>query len=94
MNGKIIPFPGCEDLLANPKPKPEKIYYGNPRSRKYHAPGCRYFKNKEDAVRFKSREEARKAMFLPCGLCYPPRKEFERELKAFKKLQEDGQDLV
>ncbi len=85
MNAKIIPFPGCEDVLAKSKPKQKEVYYGNPRSRKYHAPGCRYFKNMKDAVIFKSKEEARAARFLPCGLCYPSRGQFKQEMEAFKK---------
>jgi len=28
MTGKIIPFPGCEELIVNYKPKLGKIYYG------------------------------------------------------------------
>ena len=46
-------------------------YHGNVKSHKFHRPSCKHFNCKSCTRIFKSREEAVKAGFTPCGLCKP-----------------------
>ena len=44
-------------------------YHGNIKSRKFHSPNCRYYNCKSCTIIFKSKKEAERAGYSPCGLC-------------------------
>lgn len=46
-------------------------YVGNTSSRKFHKAACRHASCKNCTARFKSREEAIEARFVPAGCCNP-----------------------
>lgn len=46
-------------------------YHGNVNSHIFHRPGCRFYDCKNCIATFKSREEAIRAGFKPCGVCSP-----------------------
>jgi hypothetical protein len=46
-------------------------YHENVNSRKFHAPGCRYYDCSNCKAVFNSREAAIKAGFVPCKVCRP-----------------------
>jgi endonuclease YncB( thermonuclease family) len=47
----------------------EKVYHGNTSSMVFHQPSCKYYNCKNCNAVFKTREEATKAGYRPCGLC-------------------------
>jgi hypothetical protein len=49
----------------------EVVYHGNRQSHIFHQPSCRYYSCANCTVVFKSREEAVKAGYRPCGVCKP-----------------------
>lgn len=46
-------------------------YLGNPKSMKFHNPGCRTIKHPERFVSLSSRDEAIASGYKPCGVCNP-----------------------
>lgn len=46
-------------------------YLGNPKSMKFHNPGCRTIKHPERFVSLSSRDEAIADGYTPCGVCKP-----------------------
>lgn len=46
-------------------------YLGNPKSMKFHRPGCRTIKHPERFVSLSSRDEAVASGYKPCGVCNP-----------------------
>lgn len=47
------------------------VYHGNVKSKKFHAPGCRYYNCKNCRAVFKSRRAAIAAGYVPCKVCRP-----------------------
>lgn len=48
-----------------------EVYHGNMKSHVFHRPGCRHYDCKNCTAVFKTREEAIKAGYRPCGICRP-----------------------
>ncbi len=48
---------------------------GNPDSKVYHKPDCRFYKAKSSTKEFKSEAEAVKSGYKPCKKCAAPKKE-------------------
>ncbi len=46
-------------------------YHGNLKSKKFHAPNCRYYYCKNCRKVFKSRSAAIQAGYVPCKVCRP-----------------------
>lgn len=44
-------------------------YSANVKTMKYHAPGCKFYNCKTCTKFFKSPEAAKKAGYVPCGVC-------------------------
>ena len=55
------------------KAQVEDYYVGSRKSDKYHRPGCKWAKKIKpgNLVKFKSKEEARNAGYVPCKVCKP-----------------------
>jgi hypothetical protein len=51
--------------------KAAKPYHGNVKTKKFHHPGCRYYSCRNCLAKFKTREEAIKAGYIPCKVCKP-----------------------
>jgi len=49
----------------------EELYIGNINSQKFHRPDCKNLPAEDNRVYFKSRDEALKQGFTPCGNCEP-----------------------
>ncbi len=62
-----------EPLAKKPakEKSPATIYRGNPGSRVFHLPACKYYNAASCVEAFATREEAVGAEFRPCGLCAP-----------------------
>ena len=84
-------------------------FWGSKTSNKYHYPTCKWTKqiSPSNLVKFKSPEEARKAGYIPCPVCKPPKpiEHFDNEASIlFRKDMTDqtqvfadfysGNDLV
>ena len=84
-------------------------FWGSKTSNKYHYPTCKWTKqiSPSNLVKFKSPEEARKAGYIPCPVCKPPKpiEHFDNEASIlFRKDMSDqtqvfanfysGNDLV
>ena len=52
-------------------PAQATIYHGNLKSRKFHAPDCRYYHCKNCRAVFKGRTSAIQAGYIPCKVCRP-----------------------
>jgi len=61
---------GGNDSQPKAEPSPT-VYHGNIKSQKFHRPSCRNFDCEHCTAIFKSREEAIRAGFEPCGICNP-----------------------
>ena len=46
-------------------------YHGNPSTRKFHQPRCKYYNCAKCTMLFTSREAAINAGYVPCGICKP-----------------------
>lgn len=46
-------------------------FHGNTSSHVFHKPGCKHFNCRNCTVVFKSKDEAVKAGYKPCGMCKP-----------------------
>jgi hypothetical protein len=62
--------PGAEGPAA---PGGEDVFWASRNSTKYHRPGCKWAKriSKRNLLIFKSRQEAERAGYRPCGVCRP-----------------------
>lgn len=60
-------------IWSLPQPPSEEYYIGNPRSMRFHRPGCRNVRNLDTSryVRFFSRDEALDLCYSPCRNCNP-----------------------
>ena len=56
---------------ARQRPWGGLVYHGNPKTRVFHAPGCRFYNCKGCVVIFRSRQEALRAGYRPCRICNP-----------------------
>ncbi|HOV85729.1 MAG TPA: Ada metal-binding domain-containing protein [Syntrophobacteraceae bacterium] len=60
-----------EAPAAGAQSQPALTYHGNVKSRVFHKPGCQQYNCKNCTAVLKSREEAVKAGYKPCGMCKP-----------------------
>lgn len=63
-------------------------YHGNPSSKVYHHPNCQHYASKSATEKFNSREQAAKAGYKPCKLCFEE-KDGKVESKAQIKAKEN-----
>ena len=76
-DGKTVSFSAERNQIAetNPLtiqlPDDEEFYYGNSKSMKFHRPSCSGLPGKQNRVVLKSREEAIRLGYQPCGRCDP-----------------------
>ena len=62
----------AEGTGETPTPPPIK---GNPKTKVYHKPECRYYKAKSSTAEFKTEADAKKAGYKPCKKCGVPKKD-------------------
>jgi len=75
-----------EQTRATPQPQPQVVpatpqrstsgkFYASRKSNKYHYPWCKWAKriNPSNLIIFDSVEEAKRAEYIPCKVCKPPR---------------------
>ncbi len=55
---------------------------GNPESKIYHKPACRFYNAKSSTKEFKSEAEAKKAGYKPCKQCATPKREKKETTSA------------
>ncbi len=55
---------------------------GNPESKIYHKPACRFYNAKSSTKEFKSEAEAKKDGYKPCKQCATPKKEKKETTSA------------
>ena len=55
--------------------KPKQPIKGNPKTKVYHKPACRYYKAKGCTKEFKTEADAKKAGYKPCKKCAGPKKD-------------------
>jgi hypothetical protein len=70
------PVPPWEFRRGKKKSRPTQVisgnlYHGNHKSEVFHAPGCRYYNNKNCSVVFNSRKDAVQAGYRACKICVP-----------------------
>ena len=67
-----------QSITAIPQPavttSTQKKFVGSKKSDKYHYPSCRWAEKilPQNEIWFSSSEEARRAGYVPCGVCKPP----------------------
>ncbi len=49
----------------------EAAYIGNVKSKRFHCPSCHLLPAEKNRTHFKSREQAVKWGYIPCGKCHP-----------------------
>ena len=49
----------------------EAAYIGNVKSKRFHRPSCHLLPAEKNRTQFKSREQAVKRGYIPCGKCHP-----------------------
>jgi len=59
----------CVSSNAEAASRQAVVYSGNPKSMKFHAPGCRYYNCKACVKRFNSMEEAEAQGYVACKRC-------------------------
>ena len=58
-------------LFSAPAANGSPVFHGNIKIKKFHRPGCRYYRCKNCVVIFAARSEALQAGYIPCKVCNP-----------------------